>query len=80
MTRALRSLRPLLDLAPVVETVTLVTPRGNIESRLYHDHAAKVALARAAQRIGRVEAVSHWVPPRRMTTALVVPCPPLDSP
>jgi len=54
MTRALRSLRPLRDLAPVVETVTLVTPRGNIESRLYHDHAARVALARAAQRIGRV--------------------------
>jgi len=54
MTRALRSLRPLHDLAPVVETVTLVTPRGNIESRLYHDHAARVTLARAAQRIGRV--------------------------
>jgi hypothetical protein len=44
----------LRDIAPVVETVTLVTPRGNIESRLYHDHAARVTLARAAQRIGRV--------------------------
>jgi hypothetical protein len=80
MTRALRSLRPLRDLAPVVETVTAWTRFGPVESRIYHDHAARVALARAAQRIGRVETVSHWVPPRRMTTALVVPCPPLARP
>jgi hypothetical protein len=54
MTRALRSLRPLRDLAPVVETLVAWTRYGPIESRLYHDHAAKVTLARAAQRIGRV--------------------------
>ena len=52
--RALRFLPSLDAIPPVVETLVLVTPRGNIESRLYHDHAARVALARAAQRIGRV--------------------------
>jgi hypothetical protein len=54
MTRALDRLPSLDDISPVVETLVLVTPRGNIESRIYHDHAARVALARAAQRIGGV--------------------------
>jgi hypothetical protein len=54
MTRALDRLPSRDDISPVVETLVLVTPRGNIESRIYHDHAARVALARAAQRIGGV--------------------------
>jgi hypothetical protein len=54
VTRALDRLPSLDDISPVVETLVLVTPRGNIESRIYHDHAARVALARAAQRIGGV--------------------------
>jgi hypothetical protein len=54
MTRALDRLPSLDAIPPVVETLVLVTPRGNIESRLYHDHAARVTLARAAQRIGGV--------------------------
>ena len=54
MTRALDRLPSLDAIPPVVETVTLMTPRGPIQSRIYHDHAARVTLARAAQRIGGV--------------------------
>jgi hypothetical protein len=80
MSRALRALRPLRDLPPVVETLRALVKGRWIESRIYHDHAARVTLARAAQRIGGVEPVRPWTPPRGMTTALVVPCPaPLDK-
>jgi hypothetical protein len=53
--RAIRSLPPLNDLPPLVEVTKLVTPRGTITSRIYHDHAAKVVAAQACQRIGRTE-------------------------
>jgi hypothetical protein len=63
-----------------VETLTAWTRHGPIQSRIYHDHAARVTLARAAQRIGGVEPVRSWTPPRGMTTAIFVPCPaPLDK-
>ncbi len=80
MTRALDRLPSLDAIPPVVETLTAWTRHGPIQSRLYHDHAARVALARAAQRIGGVEPLRPWTPPRGMTTAIFVPCPaPLDK-
>jgi len=53
--RALRSLPSLDALPTLVEVVKLVTPRGTITSRIYHDHAAKVVAAQACQRIGRAD-------------------------
>ncbi len=52
--RALDRLPSLDAIPPVVETLTAWTRHGPIQSRIYHDHAARVALARAAQRIGGV--------------------------
>jgi len=53
--RALRSLPPLNDLPPLVEVTKLVTRRGTITSRIYHDHAARVVAAQACQRIDRAD-------------------------
>jgi hypothetical protein len=62
---------PLRDLAPVVETLTLVTQRGVIESRIYHDHYARVLAAQAAQRIARVDAnAGEWRRPLGLRTVV----------
>ena len=80
MSRALNRLPSLDDISPVVETLTAWTRHGPIQSRIYHDHAARVALARAAQRIGGVEAVAPWRKPVGMTTVtLRLPLPTLQG-
>jgi hypothetical protein len=80
VSRALNRLPSLDDISPVVETLTAWTRHGPIQSRIYHDHAARVALARAAQRIGGVEAVAPWRKPVGMTTVtLRLPLPTLQG-
>lgn len=51
---ALARLRPLHALPPQVERISWASPHG-CRSTIHHDHAARVAMAQAAQRQGRSE-------------------------